>query len=98
MKYKMSNINNEFLNKIPEISCSCCGQHEHGSNEINRRKFIKVAGATTFGAVAMSGLSWASLASEQTWENAGIQRQSLVVKPIFVYSTPTRPNDVQSPA
>ena len=86
----MSNKNREFSNKISEISCSCCGQHDHGSNEINRRKFIKVAGATTLGAVTLSGLSWASLASEQNWENAGIQRQSLVVKPVFIYSTPKR--------
>lgn len=86
----MSNKSNKFSNKIPEISCSCCGQHEHESNEINRRKFIKVAGATTLGTVAMSGLSWASLVSEQTLQNTGIHRQPLVVKPILVYSTPTR--------
>ena len=85
----MSNKNKDFLNENPKISYSCCPNHGHGSNDINRRKFIKVAGATTLGTVAMSGLSWASLTSEQTMQNAGIQRQPLVVKPILVYSIPT---------
>ncbi|GAJ03373.1 unnamed protein product, partial [marine sediment metagenome] len=49
-----------------------------------------VVGNTTLTVVTLSGLSWTALAAAKTDEKSGIQRQALVVKPILVYSTPTR--------
>ncbi len=86
----MKKINHGFSEKKHESYSSCCGQHENTSNHLSRREFVKVAGATTIGAVAISGLSWSVLASAQNRENTAIQRHALVVKPVFIYATPTR--------
>jgi len=70
---------------------SCCPSHDRnnpGSNDLSRRKFIKVAGGSTLSLVALSGLSWRALADLDLVERIGIIRRALVVKPILVYSTP----------
>ena len=74
-----------------ETSCSCCtGHHDQVSNEISRRKFVQVTGASALGTVALSGLSWSTLASVQTGEKNEIRRRALVVKPIFTHEIPIR--------
>ncbi len=72
-------------------NCSCCdGYHDQVSNSVTRRKFLQVTGASALGAVALSGLSWSSLASVQPDKKFEINRKPLVVKPILTYETPTR--------
>jgi hypothetical protein len=71
--------------------CSCCsGNNDQPSGEISRRKFVQVTGTSALGAVALSGLSWAALASVQTGEKNVPKRKTLVVKPIFTFDIPTR--------
>ena len=69
---------------------ACCPDHDHNiaSNGMSRRKFIKVAGGSTLTVAALSGLSWKALAGSGHYDDAGIVRQPLAVKPILVYSTP----------
>jgi hypothetical protein len=55
---------------------------------MSRRKFIKVAGGSTFTVAALTGLSWEAFAGSGPYDEAGIVRRPLVVKPILVYSTP----------
>jgi hypothetical protein len=55
---------------------------------MSRRKFIKVAGGSTLTVAALSGLSWKALAGSGYYDDAGIVRQPLTVKPVLVYSTP----------
>lgn len=86
----MCATNSEFSNKIPRTCCPNSEKNEQVSNGITRRKFIHVVGNTTLTVVTLSGLSWTALAAAKTDEKSGIQRQALVVKPILVYSTPTR--------
>ena len=62
---------------------ACCP-----GNSITRREFIKVAGGTTLSMAALSGLSWSALANSGYREPGPLVRQSLVVKPILVYSAP----------
>jgi hypothetical protein len=87
----MNRTDNEFSGKIHGSGCSCCnGNHGNISNEITRRQFVRVTGTSALGAVAMSGLSWSALIAGQTIEKSTIQRQPLIVKPIFTYEIPTR--------
>ncbi len=72
-------------------SHSCCPGHDQKDapeNAMSRRKFIKVAGGTTLSVAALSGLSWSALANSVLKEQGGLHRQTLVVKPILLYSTP----------
>ena len=59
-------------------------------NRITRRKFIKITGYGTLGTAAISGLSWQVLASEPALESTPFKRRPLIVKPVFIYSTPIR--------
>ena len=87
----MINSENESSRAALTTGCSCCsGHHDQMSNNISRRKFVQVTGASALGAVALSGLSWSALASIQTGEKYEIERSPLVVKPIFTYDIPTR--------
>ena len=88
----MCATNSEFSNKIPKTCCPNSEKNEQVG--ITRRKFIHVVGNTTLTVVTLSGLSWTALAAAKTDEKPGIQRQALVVKPILVYSTPTRRDQV----
>lgn len=70
---------------------SCCPSQDRNnpfSNDLSRRKFIKVVGGSTLSFVALSGLSWHALASTRPEEQPGIIRRAVVVKPILVYSIP----------
>jgi hypothetical protein len=87
----MNKSESEFSGNIHEDNCPCCrGNHSKVSDEITRRKFVRVTGTGALGAVAMSGLSWSSLIAFQTGEKDPKHRQSLIVKPIFTYEIPTR--------
>jgi hypothetical protein len=75
----------------PVGPCSCCPSDDHNhlfSNGLSRRKFIKMTGGSTLSVVALSGLSWSALAATGLEEKSGMVRQSLVVKPVLVYSIP----------
>ncbi len=49
--------------------CSCCGgNHGELSNEMTRRKFVRVTGTGALGTVALPGISWSALIAEQTGE------------------------------
>lgn len=70
-------------------------QEKHSGNYYNlitRRKFIKLTGYGTIGTAAISGISWAALTHSTIFENSPAKRRSLVVKPVFIYSTPVRKN------
>ncbi len=87
----MINPVNEFSGISHETGCACCNGHNaHVSNEISRRKFMQVTGASALGTVALSGLSWSALASIQTDKKNNIGRSVLIVKPIFTYEIPIR--------
>jgi len=83
------NRENETSDIGHRTSCSCCGGHSNQmSNDISRRKFVQVTGTSAFGTVALSGLSWTTLASIQTIDNNKIRRKALVVQPILTYDIP----------
>jgi hypothetical protein len=87
----MNKTDNELSGTIRRSGYPCCnGNHGKISNELTRRKFVKVTGTSVLGTVAMSGLSWSSLIAGQTGEKFTIQRKPLIVKPIFTYEIPTR--------
>lgn len=87
----MNKTDSEFSGKIRGSGYHCCnGNRGKISNEITRRKFVRVTGTSALGTVAMSGLSWSALIAGQTGERFTIQRQPLIVKPVFTYEIPTR--------
>jgi len=87
----MKNPEKDFSNKSSGAGCSCCSGHHHFfSDDITRRKFVKVSGASALGAVALSGLSWSALASIKPGTKEKVGRKALVVKPIFTYDIPKR--------
>lgn len=89
----MTNLSNETLRNNYKTGCSCCGSHHHEvSNDISRRKFVRVTGTTAIGAVALPGISWAALSTVQSEGIGSIRRQKLVVKPIFSHEIPVRRN------
>ena len=69
---------------------TCCGNHGVTSGDMPRRRFVQVTGIGAMGTVALSGLSWAALASEQTVSKNPNMRKPLVVKPILTYEVPQR--------
>jgi len=72
----------------PHFCCPSQDISDSHANDMSRRKFIKVAGGSTLSVAALSGLSWSAIAGTSQVEQNGIIRQSLLVKPILVYSTP----------
>src|SRR4030042_3808732 len=74
---------------IHKSDCPCCGGN-HVKNEITRRKFVSVTGTGALGTIALSGLSWAALISDQDAERRVPQRKPLLVKPVLTYEIPTR--------
>jgi hypothetical protein len=87
----MNKNEDDFSGKIHGSDYSCCnGNYGKASDEISRRKFVRVTGTSALGAVAIPGLSWAALMSGQTSEKPTNQRQALIVKPLLTYDIPTR--------
>ena len=64
----------------PSINPHCCPS----GDGITRRDFL---GSAALGGIALTGLSWPALAGSQAKPRSAPARRSLVVKPIFVYST-----------
>lgn len=59
---------------------------------LSRRSFLKGVGATTLGTLGLKNISWADLSLKaSTSEELGVEmRAPLKVKPLLVFSTPTR--------
>ena len=70
-------------------TCCPCG-HDHSTGEITRRGFLQGVGGAAAMGVALTGLTWSSVSAAERQDQAGPKRRPLVVKPILVYSTPTR--------
>jgi len=83
-----SNPNSKKMSRSG-YSC-CCGNHEKTTNDITRRQFVRITGTGALGTVALSGLSWSSIMSGQTTDEFTIQRQPLIVKPVFMYDVPSQ--------
>lgn len=81
---KLSDHNNRLA-----ASC-CCGKHELFLNPISRRSFLRRSGTAVLGSVALSGLSWASMVTNDRENNYSLQRQPLVIKPVLTYETASR--------
>ena len=87
----MEQTNNSSPRSIRPVHVrGCCGEHGFASNGITRRKFVQVTGAGALGTVALSGLSWTTIVSEQADDKFPNQRQPLLVKPILTYEVPQR--------
>ena len=70
--------------------CCPCGDEGHAEAGITRRGFMG-GSAAALGGVALTGLSWSALAAaEDSKIPTPPPRRPLVVKPVFVYSTPKR--------
>ena len=79
------------MHPIRTTCCPCgCGQ-DHSANGVSRRGFLQgVTGAGALG-VALTGLTWSSVAmAAGSGDRAGPQRRALVVKPILIHEVPTR--------
>jgi hypothetical protein len=84
----MNSYNKQFHSMKLHSCCPVNGLDNKSPNNLDRRKFIKIAGGSALSVVALSGLSWRALAGSSFEEQAGVVRRALVVKPILVYSTP----------
>lgn len=69
---------------------TCCGNHGGAPGDMTRRKFVQVTGTGVIGSVALSGLSWAALASGESGSENPNKRKPLIVKPILTYEVPQR--------
>jgi hypothetical protein len=70
--------------------CPCGERPAPGSPALTRRDFLKDAGATALGSVAVAGLAWPLLAGQTESGSEIAPRRPLRVKPILIYETPTR--------
>ncbi len=71
----------------------CCpGGHTHGrkTSGPTRRDFLGGVGTAALSCAALSGLSWPALAALRTGSRSAPARRPLRVKPVLVYSTPSR--------
>jgi hypothetical protein len=70
-------------------TCCPCG-HDNSESGISRRGFLQgVGGAAALG-VALTGLTWSGVSAAERQDRQGPRRRPLVVKPILIYSIPTR--------
>jgi hypothetical protein len=70
-------------------TCCPCG-HDHSADGITRRGFLQgVGGAAALG-VALTGLTWSAVSAAERQDQDRPKRRPLVVKPVLVYSIPTR--------
>ena len=87
----MSSPEHEHHHGFQAHCCPCCQPTEKSGDGMTRRGFLGgMGGAAALGGVAMTGLSWTSLSAAESELPAASPRKPLVVKPILVYSTPTR--------
>ncbi len=86
----MKKSENQFSAGLHPQGCTCCGGgHGDMSNEMTRRNFVRMTGTGAFGTIALSGISWAALVSDQSGNRVAPARKQLVVKPIFTYEIPS---------
>jgi len=80
----------ENYNPLMKHHCCCPDQERYfpQGDPMSRRKFIRITGGSALSFATLSGLSWSALAGSPLKEQYGLVRQSLVVKPILVYSVP----------
>jgi hypothetical protein len=91
MKNEMNKPEDLLSGDLHRSSCSCCtGSHGIAPDEMTRRRFVQVTGTSALGTVAFSGLSWSALITPQAGVKTSVQRQPLIVKPVFTYEIPTR--------
>jgi hypothetical protein len=65
----------------------CCGCSTLDVYDLSRRTFLEGA---VLGGTALTGLSWSALAAAQDELPSPPPRRSVVVKPVLIYSVPTR--------
>jgi len=70
--------------------CPCGEKAEAAGNGFTRRDFLKGAGLTALGTVAVGGLTWPLLSSRATPVGEVWRPAPLKVKPILTYETPQR--------
>jgi len=70
-------------------TCCPCG-HDHSASGITRRGFLQGVGGAAAMGVALTGLTWSGVSAAEREGNGQLKRRPLVVKPILVYSIPTR--------
>ena len=68
--------------------CPCSSHDEDPVGDVSRRGFL--GSAVAFGGVTMSGLSWSALTAAEPGVPQAPERRTLVVKPVFAYTTYTR--------
>jgi len=78
------------LNRGVRLRCCPNMNTPIAGGPLTRRTFLKGMGATAIGGIALGGLSWPVLSAVEVEEEAGLQRLPLKVKPVLVYSTPSR--------
>ena len=85
----MRDNNSRIDSSFHSHCCPCSGKETDGDG-VTRRGFLGGLGAAALGCAALSGLSWQALSAAEGEEEAPPPRRPLKVKPILVYSTPTR--------
>ena len=78
--------NNE--RELPRHTCCPCGGHD-SPNGVSRRGFLQGVGSVALASAAITGLSWSAISAAEK-DDAVPKRRALKVKPILVYSTPSR--------
>ena len=87
----MTNTGNNFSEKPVLSHGSCCNCHyDKVQNDMTRRKFIQLTGASAVGTVALSGLSWTDLGKGEYRSDFNPNRKPLLVKPVLTYEIPER--------
>lgn len=71
--------------------CSGCSYNSGKEHEIiTRRKFIQTSGTSAIGVFTLPAFTWSSSSWKPLSETSFVNRKSIVVKPVFIYSTPVR--------
>lgn len=75
-----------------ERSCCCPSGNAlgQGKRTLSRRSFLKGMGMTTLGTLALRDVSWPSLSARIVEEPVTESRLPLLLKPLLVYSAPSR--------
>ncbi len=84
----MSNQKNQ--KHEPEFAPHCCpcGEHSNrGGEGVTRRTFFGNAGIATLGGIALTGLTWKTVAAAGATAERPARRRPLIVQPIFLYGT-----------
>ncbi len=69
---------------------TCCPAPPADEAGLSRRGFLGGMGGAALGGIALTGLTWSSLAAEEPEVPTASPRRPLVVKPLFLYRIPKR--------